>query len=62
MGIQGIFPRHIVTAFNADGQAYRYMAETEADAERQASIFADMGLHGATVRRVLWDTRKGVIV
>ena len=58
----GIFKRWIVTAHNDDGQAYRYMAETESDANNQRDIFADMKLDRVSVRPVLWDTRKNSIV
>lgn len=58
----GIFKRYIVTAYNTDGGAYRYMAETEDDAQRQSAIFADMGLDRVSSRSVLWDTRKNCIV
>lgn len=62
MSLQGIFKRWIVTAYNDDGQAYRYVAETETDANNQRGIFADMNLNRVNVRPVLWDTRKGCIV
>ena len=62
MSLQGIFKRWIVTAYNVDGQAYRYMAETEADANKQRDIFAGMNLDRVNVRPVLWDTQKGCIV
>ena len=58
----GIFKRYIVTAYNHDGDAYRYMSETEEDAQNQATIFADMGLDRVSSRSVLWDTRKNCIV
>ena len=58
----GIFKRYIVTAYNHDGGAYRYMSETEDDAQRQATIFTDMGLDRVSSRSVLWDTRKNRIV
>lgn len=58
----GIFKRHIVTAYNAEGSAYRYMAETSEDAQNQAAIFTDMGLDRVSTREVLWDTRKNCIV
>lgn len=60
--MQGIFKRWIVTAYNDDGQAYRYMAENETDAQKTSDIFTDMKLDHVSVRAVLWDTRKGVIV
>lgn len=60
--MSGIFKRYMVTAYNLAGEAYRYMAETEEDAERQAGIFADMGLDRVSSRGVLFDTKKGVIV
>lgn len=62
MTLEGIFKRWIVTAYNNDGQAYRYMAETEADANKQRDIFSVMNLSRVNVRPVLWDTRKGCIV
>ena len=49
----GIFKRYIVTAYNHDGGAYRYMSETEEDAQKQAAIFADMGLDRVSSRSVL---------
>lgn len=58
----GIFKRYIVTAYNIDGIAYRYMAETVEDARRQSTIFTDMGLNRVSSRSVLWDTRKNCIV
>ena len=58
----GIFKRYIVTAYNHDGGAYRYMSETEEDAQNQAAIFTDMGLDRVSSRSVLWDTRKNCIV
>ena len=60
--MQGIFKRWIVTAYNDDGQAYRYMADNEPDAQKTSAIFADMNLHRVSVRAVLWDTRKNAIV
>lgn len=58
----GIFKRWIVTAYNEDGQAYRYMSDSEFDANKQRGIFIDLGLSHVSVRPVLWDDRKGVIV
>lgn len=58
----GIFKRYIVTAYSIDGNAFRYMSETEEDARNQAAIFADMGLDRVSSRSVLWDTRKNCIV
>ena len=58
----GIFKRYIVTAYNHDGGAYRYMSETEEDAQNQAAIFAGMGLDRVSSRSVLWDTRRDCIV
>lgn len=58
----GIFKRYIVTAYNIDGNAYRYVAETEEDTRNQAAIFADMGLDRVSSRSVLWDTRKNRVV
>lgn len=60
--MSGIFKRYMVTAYNLAGDAYRYMAETEEDANRQAGIFAEMGLDRVSTRGVLWDTRKNCIV
>lgn len=60
--MQGIHKRWIVTAYNDDGQAYRYMAENETDAQKTSDIFTDMKLDRVSVRAVLWDNRKGVIV
>lgn len=60
--MQGIFKRWIVTAYNAEGQAYRYMSDNEADAITQRDIFIGMGLSRVSVREVLWDTRKSAIV
>ena len=60
--MHGIFKRYIVTAYNLDGGAFRYMAESEDDASRQAAIFSDMGLDRVSSRAVLWDTRKNCIV
>lgn len=59
--MQGIFKRWIVTAHSEHGP-YRYMAEDEADAYNTARIYAEVGLDRISVRSVLWDTRKGVIV
>ena len=59
--MSGVFKRYIVTAFNIEGGAFRYMAETEGDAQRQAAIFSDMGLVRVSSRAVLWDTRKNCI-
>lgn len=58
----GIFKRYIVTAYDTDGGAYRYMSDTEEDAQNQAAIFADMGLDRVSSRSVMWDTRKNCIV
>lgn len=60
--MQGIFKRWIVTAYNDDGQAYRYMSDNEADADNQHAVFTDMGLSRVSTRSVLWDTRKNTIV
>lgn len=60
--MQGIFKRWIVTAYNDDGQAYRYMADNEADAQKTSAIFTEMDLSRVNVRAVLWDTRKNAIV
>lgn len=60
--MSGIFKRYFVTAYNLDGGAFRYMAETEEDAQNQAAIFADMGLDRVSSRSVLWDTRRNCIV
>lgn len=60
--MQGTFKRWIVTAYNDEGQAYRYMADNELDAKKQGTIFADMNLNRVSVRAVLWDTRKNAIV
>ena len=60
--MSGIFKRYIVTAYNAEGGAYRYMAESEEGAQRQAAIFSDVGLDRVSSREVLWDTRKNCIV
>ena len=62
MELKGIHKRWIVTAYNSDGNAYRYMAESESDATRQVGIFADMGLSRCSKREVLWDNRKSAIV
>ena len=62
MAVQGIFKRYIVTAYNIDGGAFRYMAETEEDAQNTVAIFTDMGLDRVSSRSVLWDTRKNCIV
>lgn len=58
----GIFKHYIVTAYNTDGNAFRYMAETEEDAQNQSAIFTDMGLDRVSSRSVLWDTRKNRVV
>lgn len=60
--MQDIFKRWIVTAYNDDGQSYRYMADNEADAQNTRAIFIDMNLHRVSVRSVLWDTRTNAIV
>lgn len=60
--MQGVFKRWIVTAYNAEGQAYRYMSDNESDAQKTRDIFADMNLERVSVRAVLWDTRKNAIV
>lgn len=62
MSLEGIFKRYIVTAYNIEGGAFRYMAETEEDAQNQAAIFSDMGLDRVSSRGVLWDTRTNSIV
>lgn len=60
--MDGIFKRWIVTAYNSNGGAYRYMAETETDAQNNMAIFLDMNLENVSLRSVLWDTRKNAIV
>jgi len=60
--LPGIHKRWIVTAYNEEGQAYRYMADNEPDAQKTSDIFSDMNLSRVSVRSVLWDNRKGVIV
>ena len=60
--MSGIFKRYIVTAYNVEGGAFRYMAESEEDARRQLAIFSDMGLDRVSSRSVLWDTSKNCIV
>lgn len=53
--------RWIVTAWNADGGAYRYLAESRENADQQGAIFADMGLSRVSVRRVLMDARGNIV-
>lgn len=60
--LTGIVKRYIVTAYNLAGDAYRYMSETEEDAQNQVAIFTDMGLDRVSSRSVLWDTRKNRVV
>ena len=59
--LPGIYKRWIVTAYNNDGQAYRYMATNDPDARQTEWVYTDMGLHSVTVRCVLWDNRKNAI-
>lgn len=62
MFIKGVHKRHIVTAYREDGGVYRYMAETMEDAQSQERIFSDMGLTRVSIRSVIWDTHRNVIV
>lgn len=56
-----IFKRYIVTA-HSDNGPFRYVAETQEDANSQADIFSAMGLYNVTVRGVLMDIETGNIV
>lgn len=60
--LPGIHERFIVTAYNNDGGAFRYMSASKADADNTASIYRDMSLVDISVRRVLWDNRSNSIV
>ena len=47
--------KYIVTAYNNEGSAYRYMAATEEDAQNQTAIFTNMGFDRVSSRSILWD-------
>lgn len=53
--------RWIVTAWNAVGGPYRYVADNADSAKHQRVIFADMGLDRISVRRVLMDKRGNIV-
>ena len=60
--LPGIHKRWIVTAHTKDGDPIRYMADNEQDARQTEWRYTDMGFNFVSVRSVLWDNRKGIIV
>lgn len=53
--------RWIVTAWDSDGGAYRFVADSPEGAERQRAIFEEIGLERMSVRRVLMDKRGNIV-
>lgn len=53
--------RWIVTAWDSNGGAYRFVADSSEGAERQRVIFNEIGLERVSVRRVLMDKRGNIV-